>query len=233
MSERLPFDPDLILFDLDDTLCDSRLALTRRLRFAFELAAERSGHGGGLDYDEMVQQAIELEQHGVDQFDDLFGRYGLAGATAATVAREWIMENRLHGLEFFHDAIETLQAVREARPDRRIGIITNGPAWIQRPKVELLGIGDLVDFVIISGEFGVHKPDPTIFREGLRLGSADAARSVFIGDSIENDIGGAHGVGLTTIWMNLFDLPWPDHIPPPHYTATTLGDVRRLLTDNK
>ncbi len=26
MTDRLAFDPDLILFDLDDTLCDSRLA---------------------------------------------------------------------------------------------------------------------------------------------------------------------------------------------------------------
>jgi putative hydrolase of the HAD superfamily len=230
MTDRLAFDPDLILFDLDDTLCDSRLALTRRLRYAFQLAAESSGQGEALDFDEMVRQAIAQEQHSSDHFGDLFERNGISGASAVALAREWILENRLHGLEYFHDAIETLEAVRTARPDRRIGVITNGPAWIQRPKVELLGVADHVDFVIISGEFGVHKPDPSIFREGLRLGSAEAHQAVFIGDSIENDIGGAHGVGITAIWMNLFDHPWPEEIPPPHHVATDLAEVRRLLT---
>jgi putative hydrolase of the HAD superfamily len=229
MSDRLAFDPDLVLFDLDDTLCDSRLALTRRLRFAFELAAESSKVREGLDFDTMVRLAIELEQHGSDHFASLFERFGIAGSTAVEIAQDWITENRLHGLEYFHDALETLDAVRAARPDRRIGVITNGPAWIQRPKVELLGIEKHVDFVIISGEFGVHKPDPSIFREGLRLGSAGAHEAVFIGDSIENDIGGAHGVGMTAIWMNLFDLPWPEEIPPPHHVATDLAEVRRLL----
>jgi putative hydrolase of the HAD superfamily len=229
MSREPLLDHELVLFDLDDTLCDSHLAHTRRLRVAFALGAKHVGRDEGLDFDEMVSYAISLTDHGSDHFPDVFARFGIAGDEPVAVAREWILGNRLHGLEYFHDAIETLQAVRAARSDRRVGIITNGPDWIQRPKVELLGLADHVDFIVISGEFGVHKPDPTIFQEALRLGDAEAANTVFIGDSIENDVGGAHGVGMTTIWMDRFGHPWPAAVPEPHYIAPDLSEVRRLL----
>lgn len=222
-------DADLILFDLDDTLCDSHLAQQLRLRHAFGLAATEAGVADSIDLDAMIEQAVTLAALGADFFPEVFADNGLGDERSITLAREWIESNRLHGLDYFDDAIETIDAVRSAQPDRRIGVITNGPAWIQRPKVELLGVANHVDFVIISGEFGVHKPDPAIFHEALRLGSADAAATVFIGDSIENDVAGAHASGMTSIWINRFDLPWPEDAQPPHFTATGLADVRGWL----
>ena len=229
MSTDERIDADLVLFDLDDTLCDSHTAHMLRLRHAFGLAADHAGLVEVPDFDAMIRDARALASPGVDQFPAVFERHGITGDEAVEIARSWIHANRLHGLVYFDDAIETLDQVRAARPDRRIGVITNGPDWIQRPKVEMLGIADHVDFVIISGEFGAHKPDPSIFHEALRLGEADAAQAVFIGDSIENDIGGAHGVGIRSIWMNRFALSWPDDATPPHHIATSLADVRRLL----
>ena len=228
-TTRAMIDADLVLFDLDDTLCDSHLAQRRRLRYAFSLAAEHAGLGESLDYDAMIRYARELAEHDSDHFPEVFERYGITGAEPVAIAREWILENRLHGLEYFHDAIETLQAVRAAQSERRIGIITNGPAWIQRPKVEMLGVAQYVDFVIISGEFGAHKPDPSIFREGLRLGSAQAKQAVFIGDNPNADIAGAHASGMISIWMEQSEVVWPEAVPPPHHVAANLGDVRRLL----
>ncbi len=229
MADLERIDAELVLFDLDDTLCDSRQAHMRRLRYAFELAADHADMAGQLDYDAMVSSAMALAVSGTDMFPEVFAEFGIDGESALDLARAWIQDNRLHGLEYFHDAIETIDAVRAARSDRRIGVITNGPDWIQRPKVELLGIAAHVDFVIISGEFGVHKPDPKIFQEGLRLGTAAPDATVFIGDSIEADVAGAHASGLTSIWINRFDLPWPDDAPPPHFVATDLADVRQLL----
>ncbi|MCC6704380.1 MAG: HAD family hydrolase [Thermomicrobiales bacterium] len=222
-------DSELVLFDLDDTLCDSRLAQTRRLQYAFALAVEAAGLDDAPDYDAMVRTARALAEPEADHFPDVFDQFGIAGDRPVSIAREWILANRLHGLEYFHDAIETLRAVREARAGRRIGIITNGPAWIQRPKVELLGVAAHVDFVIISGEFGTHKPDPSIFREGLRLGSAEAEQTVFIGDNPLADVAGAHATGMTSIWIEQSDIVWPETVPQPHHIAANLGEVRRLL----
>jgi len=224
------FEAELVLFDLDDTLCDSRLAQARRLRHAFALAVEAAGLDNAPDYDAMIRTARALAEPEADHFADVFAQFGVPGDEPVSIAREWISANRLHGLEYFHDAIETLRAVRESHTGRRIGIITNGPAWIQRPKVELLGVAEHVDFVIISGEFGAHKPDPSIFREGLRLGLAEAEQAVFIGDNPLADVAGAHASGLTSIWIEQTDIVWPETVPQPHHIAADLGDVRRLLT---
>ena len=230
MSSLPRIDAELVLFDLDDTLCDSRLAVMRRVRHAFGLAADLTGVAGAIDFDRMVEEASALSASGADYFPELFAQYGIHGEEAVAVAREWIAANRLFGLEYFDDALETLEFVRAVRPDRRIGVITNGPDWIQRPKVDLLGLERRVDFVIISGEFGVHKPDPAIFQEALRLGLADARDAVYIGDSIEADVAGAHASGIISVWMNRFELPWPESERPPQFIATDLADVRSLLS---
>ncbi len=53
----------------------------------------------------------------------------------------------------------------------------------------------------MSGEEGVRKPDPEIFRRALvRLGVA-AHEALFVGDHPVADIEGAHGAGLLPVWM--------------------------------
>ena len=98
--------------------------------------------------------------------------------------------------------------VREAcltddpKADRPIGIVTNGPTEVQRAKLELLGIDRLVDFVLVSEEFGVAKPDPAIFREALRLAGVKPEEAIFVGDSVEFDMAGARAAGIPTVWVN-------------------------------
>ena len=57
------------------------------------------------------------------------------------------------------------------------------------------------DAVIISGEVGVKKPDPLIFQIGLDKVNLDAKNVVYVGDSEECDIFGAHRVGMKPIFI--------------------------------
>ncbi len=219
--------PRLLLFDLDDTLCDYAAARTLRLRRAFAPALD---HAPDLDLDRLIADSIDLHPHGTDHFTDLLLRHGVADPTVAETAADWYRTNRFLGLALFHDAVATLQALRNPAPgvERRIGLVTNGPAEVQRAKIALLEVEPLVDFVLVSGEFGAWKPDPAIFAEALRLGGSSADEAVFVGDSAEHDIAGARAAGIRTIWVNRTGCPWAGS-DPPDYEASDLAAVRALL----
>lgn len=226
-------DPELVLFDLDDTLCDYSGARVSRLRRAFEEAAATAGVNEPVDFDALITESIAIQPHGSDYFHELLPRYGIFGSPAVEAARAWLMANRYHGLALFDDTLATLSAIRARRPERRIGVITNGPTELQRTKVELLALEGHVDFVIISEEFGAWKPEAAIFEEGLRLGAAAPDRAVFIGDSADHDILGARGAGIEAIWISRFGQPWSLPAPPPRRIARNLTEVRRLLKDDQ
>ena len=120
--------PELVLFDLDDTLCDYAGARVGRLRIAFELAEEQSGRQLTAPLDEIVQESIRIHPHGVDHFSAMLARYGIDDPAAVDTAVAWYVSHRFHGLRLFPDAIETLEVVRSAKAGRRLGLITNGPA---------------------------------------------------------------------------------------------------------
>ena len=221
--------PSLALFDLDDTLCDYAAARDLRLRTAFTVGARAVGADvAALDLDALVAASIATHPHGADHFAALLVTAGIAPA-AGGVAREWYVANRFHGLALFPDALATLAAVRAALPDRRLGLVTNGPSSVQRAKIELLGVAPWVDFILVSEEVGVWKPEPAIFHAALRAGAATAQEAVMIGDSAENDIVGAHGVGIRSVWISPGGAPWIGPRRAPDHVAPDLAAVRTLL----
>lgn len=223
--------PHHLLFDLDDTLCDYASARDQRLRRAFEWALATRHPDHGIEMDRLVVESVAMHPHGTDHFEALLQARGLDDPEIAALAATWYRTNRFHGLELFTDAVPVLDTLRAAlpQPHGRIGLITNGPAEVQRAKVELLQVARHVDFVIISGEFGAWKPDPAIFAEALRLGGASADDAIFIGDSVEHDMAGARAAGIRSIWVNRDSRPWPGAAPPPAYQIQSLSELPALL----
>jgi FMN hydrolase / 5-amino-6-(5-phospho-D-ribitylamino)uracil phosphatase len=232
-----PFDPSprAIFFDLDDTLCDYASARQVRLRIAFAIGLESRSLGGGaeLELDRMLEESIEMHPHGAEHFADLFRRHGVSDARAASIAADWYRSNRFHGLQLFPETIEVVDAVRRSgvAGSRPIGVITNGPLEVQKAKVDLLQINDLADFVIISEDFGVAKPDPAIFREALRRAGVPAHEAVFVGDSAEFDIAGAHAAGMHSVWLNRSGTAWADALTPPCREIRSLRQLPMLIAE--
>ena len=234
--------PRLVLFDLDDTLCDYAAARAARLRIAFGQALRdphrrmvgttgAPGIPAGTpdpDLDALIVASIAIHPHGADHFPDLLQPYGVSPEAAAE-AVAWYRANRFHGLALFADAFAAIEAVRLALPGCRLGLITNGPADVQRAKIELLELAPLVDFALISGELGIEKPDPAIFREALRRGEADPEEAIFVGDSPDHDVAGAHAAGIRAVWMNRTGRPWPTPLPPPDDEVRNLAAFLALL----
>ena len=221
--------PRLVLFDLDDTLCDYAGARVGRLRRAFGEALEQVPNGNQVDLDRMVQESIEVQPHGSDHFGEMLSRYGAGRADLIRRARAWFHANRFLGLQLFPGAAALLDDLRALDPAPGIGIVTNGPTDVQTTKLDLLGLRHRIDFALISESFGVPKPDPSIFHAALERGHASAAEAVFIGDAPEFDIFGAHRAGICTVWMDHRRAPWPADLPPPDWRVFDIAGVRALL----
>lgn len=97
-------------------------------------------------------------------------------------------------------AVDLVRALHESGVP--IGILTNGPADIQRLKLEQLGASDCFDTVVISGEVGIGKPDPRVFEIVLAGLGTSPADTVMVGDSWNRDIEGAESVGMRSIWIS-------------------------------
>lgn len=120
-----------------------------------------------------------------------------AGDRADELAAEYRRRRRSR-YRLFSDALEVIGALR-AR-GLSIAIVTNGPPDLQREKVQMTGLVQAVDAVVISGEIGVGKPEREIFEAALRAIDVTPSDAVMIGDSVERDIYGAEAVGMATIW---------------------------------
>jgi putative hydrolase of the HAD superfamily len=108
---------------------------------------------------------------------------------------------------------ETMQAaVRRARAAGvRTGLISNsmGDTVYDRSTFE-----ELFDGVVISGEVGLHKPQPEIFLLGAERTGVDPGDCVFV-DDLRQNCEGAEAVGMTAVLHRGAD--------------TTLPELERLL----
>jgi putative hydrolase of the HAD superfamily len=90
-----------------------------------------------------------------------------------------------------------LEAVRRSRrAGVRTGLISN--SWGDGLAYDPALLEELFDAVVISGDVGLHKPQPEIFHLGAERIGVAPAECVFVDDLRENCVG-AEAVGMTAI----------------------------------
>jgi putative hydrolase of the HAD superfamily len=209
--------PALVLFDLDRTLADFDGARLARTQYAFE------PHFVETDLlDQAVADAVAHASEGSDHFENVLAEYGIREPEQIEQARQRYIEDRYRGLRLFDDALEVIAAVTDVAA---VGLVTNGPTAIQRPKIELLAIEAHFPIIIVSEEVGVWKPDPGIFAIALERAGVAASEAIYVGDSAEHDIPGAHAAGLRAVWVNRLGIDWPGARPPD----AEIRDLYQLL----
>jgi putative hydrolase of the HAD superfamily len=82
-----------------------------------------------------------------------------------------------------------------------LAVISNGDSGQQRRKLERLGIASRFDSVVISGDLGVSKPHPDIFKQSLQELGVSPEEAVYVGDDLESDALGAKNAGMQAIWL--------------------------------
>ena len=108
---------------------------------------------------------------------------------------EYVRAWRLHD-----DALPCLDALDVA--GIRIGMITNGDRTFQQAKLDAMGLDGRIEHLVTSGEFGIAKPDPSIFAHACAGFGVHPAQAMYIGDRLPTDAIGAADAGLSGVWLN-------------------------------
>jgi len=117
--------------------------------------------------------------------------------------------------EAFPDSLPTLKALR-AR-GLRVGVVSD-TGFDLRPALDLLGLTPFVDTVVMSFEYGVCKPAPTVFRTACDQLNVSPGRTLMVGDNPLTDS------GAVAAGRYVFLLP-----RPPSTGPRGLGHVLSLI----
>ncbi len=95
----------------------------------------------------------------------------------------------------------TVQAFRTLTNNGyRLGIIANTPwpGFCMDRAFAGVGLLPFLSIRIYSGDIGIEKPDPAIFRLAERIGRLQGKRILYVGNELEADIEGPAAVGWST-----------------------------------
>ncbi len=128
----------------------------------------------------------------------------------------------------YDDAVPALAELR-AR-GFRLGVVSN---WDTRLRGISAGLGldRLVDFIVISAEVGVRKPDPRIFEEALQRAGVPASEALHVGDLADEDVEGARRAGVRAALVDRERRITPREYPAGVPVLASLREILPLLED--
>lgn len=125
--------------------------------------------------------------------------------------------------EAYPDAAPALRELRDR--GLRLVVASNWDSSL-REVLARAGIDQLIDDVVTSAEVGARKPAAAVFEAALQAAGSTPAEAVHVGDSLENDIGGAHTAGVRAVLLRRSsDSPAPSGIP----VISSLAELPALL----
>jgi putative hydrolase of the HAD superfamily len=243
-----------VYFDLDDTLCAYWEASKQGLRTSFAHHAPE-----GLSPEALMQSWAEafrefsptLKQTGwyegycesgeptrTEQMRLTLERLGVSNQEAAEKLSASYREERNNALRLFPEALEVLNTLKGQFP---LGLITNGPADIQREEIATLGIAHFFDHIFIEGEMRQGKPHAAVFERAQRAVGFEPDEIVFVGNSYAHDIRPALENGWHAVWVRRdTDIPpsrnkleeRPEGSPEPDAVISDLRDLLRWIASH-
>lgn len=198
------------LFDLDDTLFHHRQAVRDGIRAHVSSTLPSVDALAHLDrWDELEE--LHYHRYLTGELDYLGQRrarardfmagfdYSFESDAATEQWFETYLLEYVRAWTLFDDALPCLLEL--ASRGVRLGMITNGIPSFQWPKLETLELAAHFEHVVTSGEFGVAKPDASIFLHACGLFGVEPSEAAYIGDRLATDAIGASAAGLTGVWL--------------------------------
>lgn len=219
--------PQAILFDLDETLIDR----TRSI----ELYAQRF-HQDFADH--LAPVPIRTISAAMFTADARGYRPREAVFADLTQSLPWRTSPDVTSLRtHWHTWFPVSSVAREGMMDTlttlhaqgiRLGVVSNGAAQRQQPKITHLQIRPYLSSIVVSDAVGIEKPDPRIFALALAEMACRASEVWFVGDHPLNDVSGAAAAGLRAIWLTGVH-PWPQDQPAPRYQISGLSEILEMV----
>ncbi len=210
----------LVIFDLDGTLIDSKLDLAHAVNamrawmgmgpLDFELIYSYVGDGAPV----LVRRALGVETGEADAQRAL--EYFLG----------WYAEHKLDNTCLYPGVREALDRLRDA--DLHLAVLTNKPVRISRAILEGLGVGQHFFRVYGGNSFPEKKPSPVGVETLAREAGVDLSRTVVVGDSAV-DVRTARNAGVGVCGVTYGFQPESFEEQPPDRVFATMPEVADYL----
>jgi HAD superfamily hydrolase (TIGR01549 family) len=230
-----------LCLDLDGTLLDGSGLSDAIARVCEDVAAAE----GDLDASRVLEANGEVWR---DFWPRIEGKWTLGGLAGAEVKAEaWRRTLRACGctdeslvrlavesasrherlsMRLFDDARTMLDLLPSGLP---LALITNGASDTQREKLQVLGLGERFQVVVVSAEIGFMKPHSNAFRVAIDRLGVPAGEAWHVGDNLTSDVGGANNAGLTSVWINRLGALRHAEQPQPCHELGSLLELLPLL----
>ena len=107
-----------------------------------------------------------------------------------TIYWDSIIENMI----IVRDALVFLEECKKLKID--VCVVSDMTANIQIRKLQKLGVGNYIKYLVTSEEVGAEKPDSRMFKTALKKLKLKPQEVIMIGDSESKDIKGAESLGI-------------------------------------
>ena len=186
-----------IIFDLDNTLIDRQKAFKEMLERKFHIL---------FDDEELIQKMIndilKWDNNGTVERIDVFKKwaevYHITIISPEQLDKEW--SNESGSVAFLFDDVR--DTLKELKKKYKIAVLTNGNASSQRRKLNTINIYDLLDYSLVSSEYGVRKPDKKIFEYTAKQLDLKTEECSYVGDNYKIDILGSRNAGMLPVFIS-------------------------------
>ena len=199
-----------LIFDVDDTLYEQIVPFENAYRSLFDMDIDMekfyllSRYYSDVKFEASRNGEMTMDEYHIYRIQEAAKDLGVCLTAEQALSMQKEYKKNQQKLQMSNTTISILELAKENNV--KLGIITNGPSEHQWAKIKALGIESWIsrENIIVSGDYGINKPDVRIFeimQEKLQLPNASL---YYIGDSIENDIVGANNAGWKAIWINRY-----------------------------
>ncbi|MFA1819825.1 HAD family hydrolase [Virgibacillus oceani] len=125
---------------------------------------------------------------------------------------------------------DTYSVLDQLKGDYQLLLLTNGSPDLQNTKLDITPeLMSYFEHIIISGDFGKGKPDPSIFTHALEQAGVSNEEALMVGDNIMTDILGANKAEIDSVWVNRHGREHGEVVPT--YEVSNLEELLVLLAD--
>lgn len=214
---------DAVLFDWDDTLCGAEPH-----RFAHALEVART-HGVELGMPEVYRAFVRAGDSSVMPGSKFIGRLpvelGIPDDQHASFVERYLHRDTYKRFLLFDDVLDMIDHL--GRHELRVGLISNNDEVARH--VERLDVHHRFEIVVSPLTYRVAKPHPEIFLRTLSDMGVAPERSIYVGDSYDNDVIGARAAGMTPVLVDRFGINLDGH--DAEHRVETLASLAALLDE--
>lgn len=210
MIEKLKQMHHNFLFDLDQTLLDFHASEYKALGIVLK--------SNGLSYSDEIYQAFkeynktlwqELEKGTITRQELFIKRFRYifekcegdrSALDPLKINHDFIQTMSVNGV-LMDGALEFIKRVKEDIPDSRVYIASNGATINAKGRMASTGLDKYIDYLFISEDMGVAKPDAAFFDLCLEKIAEPRSSCIMIGDSLSSDMLGAKNASIDSVWF--------------------------------